>query len=867
MIWLVAFIPWLLCFFTSTASTPILAESTAKVRTFPFQDFGPSGVPKGWRDDTAWADVDKSFGTDHVSEEQQVAKITLNAVRRGRMQMLGPSVPLKGGQVYTIRIRMKAQPTMPVEVGLREQKPPYQTWAIRKTIQAGPEWRVDTFSFEVPSSLPDDRLLISFGQPGILWLDSIQIVEETRAQFAERIRREAPVGNLVPNGSFRLGQYGWTTLAQVDRISQYPLYTGHQYSLEPPRFRVEKKDGQALGVLELTNWRSILLSNLFPVKTGLPFEGKAKVRRRKGSGPVSFKLFSPSWEKAPATSLGVGTEWTELKLSGISPIDLQLRYEISASGGIGGDELDIASISFQQHEAERSVLEFAVTADKEMSAYIVGEALNFKIHSAGLGTETKTVKWTLVDADEHTIRSGEWHVKDGAVPGKFERLTVGWYQLRWRAPWAAIPEGSLNLAVVPPVERVSATESPWGIHVEGGAQGVEKMRLLGARWLRTNNPLWTKWTAVQPEKNSWIFPDHYVDQFIQAGFGIVGSLDRSPRWAARKPEDDRKASDYMGWKADLPKDWSAWEEYVRQMVRRYKSKITYWEVWNEPDIVFLNPPEGLTNAQAYFQLLEHAAPIIKAENPDAQIIASPAYVLRARMDPKGYQADFTESLIKAGGMRFIDIFAIHHYLQPAERLFDHPERYSEKLNAVRKAMVAVGHKPVLWNSEWGIINFTLSSNGADLPSNNGMTGAQAAQELVTWSTAQLAAGMEKLFWYDGQDNFYYHYHVTKNFFDYRQPRPIFVAYAVLTKALDGLTFQSSRKEGSARIISFDAGQEIVEVAYVPPGGKASIKVKPGLAVLDYLGCPVTPDFSGRVKLGDGPVYFLSKKRAAMILGR
>lgn len=858
-------------FVVGLSAGAVLAAASDSVRTYTFQEFGVDGVPDGWKDDTAWADVDVKFGADRVYEEHQVAEITLEAVRRGKFQMLGPAVPLKGGRVYTIRARMRATPNTNVELGLRKPEAPFRTWAGRQTFEVGSEWVTQNYSFEVETYLPNYQWFIGFQTLGTLWVDSIQIVEETKKEFVERSQSEAPAGNLLRNGDFRLGHYGWSTDAIVDRSKHYPIDTSKQYSLEPPSLRAKPNEEGKMGMLELSKWNSRMISDLFPVKIGAPFEAVAKVRRTEGSGQVLFKLFSPAWEDAPATSKTVGEEWTELKISGAVPYDLQLRCELIASGGSEGGELEIAEVRVQQRaldDPEKSPPVFGVVADREMSAYVAGEMPELTLMASGLGDQSEVVNWQLVDPTQQLVREGTWTVSEGSVSKYLEDLAVGWYQLRWQSAWSSNSDsGSLNIAVVPPTDRVEADRSPWGIHVEGGDLGVRKMTLLGSRWLRINNPLWTKWTAVQPEADTWIFPDEYLEKFTKAGIGIVGSLDRTPLWMARNPEDHRIGTDYLGAKADLPKEWGPWEEYVRKMVRRYKDTIKYWEVWNEPDIVFLNPPEGMTNAEAYLQLLEHSTPVIKAENPDAKVIASPAYLLKKRSSPEGYQENFTEQLIELGGMKYIDIFGIHYYLHQGDRLFENPEKYEAKLGMVRDAMKAAGNEPVLWNTEWGVINFMLPSNGVDLPSNNGMTSEQGAQEMVVWSVGQLAAGIEKLFWYDGQDNFYYHFHVTKNFFEYRQPRSIFVAYAVLTKVLDGLIFESRRTEdGGATVVRFQSEGETLDVVYCEPGESVSHRIEEAQVALDYLGRRIETGKDGTIDLAIGPIYAMTPERRDLTLG-
>lgn len=561
-------------------------------------------------------------------------------------------------------------------------------------------------------------------------------------------------------------------------------------------------------MLALGDWNALLLSDLVDVTPGRPVHILARVRRTRGAGTGTLKFFSPSWPQAPSRGFVVGTKWTDIELSGTPPLEagIQVRTELGVSGE---GELEIAHLLLTHDPARAraaTLPAFGAEPDRALTLYEAGETPSLALrHVRGAG---RTVSWQLVDTHGSTVRDGTWTLSETASAHRFSDLPVGWYQARWQAPWAgAARSGSVNIAIVPPARRLAGDNSRFGIHVEGSEIGVRKMRLLGAHWLRTNKPLWTKWTAVQPERDVWVYPDHFIELFTGAGLGIVFNLDRTPRWAARNPGNYNPATDYMDFKADLPADLDAWDEYVRRMVARYKDRIRYWEVWNEPDIPFLRPPAGMTNAEAYYQLVSRAAPIIRGLDPDGQVMMSPAYYLKKRSNPEGYQPDFTERFIELGGMKFVDIYAIHFYLVADQRIFDRPAAYAP-LDKVRAAMAGTGRPPALWNSEWGIINFTLPTIPVHLPSSNGMSPDQAARELVAWSAGQLAAGIEKLFWYDGYDNFYYHFQVTQNLFDQRQPRPAAVAYAVLTSQLDGLDFRSEEgTSGNAgRLLVFGDGK-------------------------------------------------------------
>lgn len=845
----------------ATALLPSLTRAS-QIREFPLTDILPNGIARDWRDDSGWADVRVEFRAGQVFEEMKAQRVTLTHIARGRAQLAGPEISLKKGYVYTasIRARSLSGEAAPVEIAIRETRAPFKHFALRRTVQVPGAWQTLSTFFEADADAENYRFYIAFPQPCDVEIERLSLREEIRAEFDARTASTATPPFAHANPSFALGTQGWITYGVVDRNKDYPLRTADQYSLEPPSL-VTRTDaeGRTIGVLGLGNSNSLLLSSLADINPGRPVRVVARLRRTTGGGTVNLKLFSPNWSSAPGKNFAVGTEWTDCVFAGTPPFEegLQVRVELTAAGE---GALEIARLEITQQpagsdSAVQTVPVFAAEPDRSMTLYETGETPRFVLrHVLGTG---RSVNWRLVDINDRTVRNGTWALSDSAAFHDLAGLPVGWYQLKWNADWAATqPEGVVNIGIVPPATRTAGDASPFGIHIEGSEVGVRKMKLLGAHWIRTNNPLWTKWTAVQPERDVWVYPDAYVDRFVNAGLGIIFSLDRTPRWAARNPDNYRPGTDYMDFKADLPADLDAWTEYVRRMVTRYRDRIHYWEIWNEPDIPFLRPPAGMTNAEAYYQLAATAAPVIRELAPEAKIMMSPAYYLKKRNDPAGYQPDFTERFIEMGGMKFIDIYAIHFYLLAGQRTFDHPEYYREKFARIRSSMTEAGRKPEIWNSEWGIINFTVPAHPVSLPSTNGMTSDQASRELVIWSAGQLAAGIEKLFWFDGLDNFYYNFHVTRNLFEHREPKPAAVAYAVLTQALDNLRFLSEEPapENSGRILVFGNEAREVRVVYAHAGKSFTLTPPAGTVVTDYLGQPVALAADGTITVDEAPLY-------------
>ncbi len=819
---------------------------------------GSGKIHEGWSDDSDWANAKASYSEFHLTEERTCQQIDVldPGSNRAQMRLLAP-LSVKKGKYYTLVLSVRSESPLSAGAGLSKSSPPFTSY-LKGDFIAGGEWSELKFSAKAELDDPAARLTLRFPQKGRLWLRRLAVLESDSPP-PPPAASELKAGELIPNGDFSLGVFGWSSFGETERSSSNLKETLMRRSIAPPRIEASSADGQRALALELPqDVSSALVSGFIDVVPGGPFTLKAKLRCVEGERAISLKLFGMDWN-GPRVEGKAGADWKELSVSGVFPPKgfLQVRPEIVAAGG-GAGTLLIASVSLEQKAAVPGAAarrEFGVLPSKGMPLYEKGEAVEFDLLSSN--AEGMTVRWRIVDSLGSDLGSGAWTLSSSREKFRLEALPAGWRQLRWEAPWADVMKsGSLSFGVVPEARRVAGSSSHFGIHVEGSALGVEKMRLLGVHWLRAQNPLFTKWTAVQPRKDVFLFPDEYVDRFLDAGFEILGNFDRTPKWAARNPGNENPWTDFMDYKADLPNDWDAWQAYVKTMASRYKGKIKYWEVWNEPDIPFLNPPEGMSRAEAYNLLLRKTVPVLKEANPDAVVVGGPAYFLHKRSDSKGYQEDFMERLVEGGGFRLLDVFGFHHYPREMKAL-DESELPAKRLAWIRSEMAKEGKKPEIWNTEWGFMKFTDSANGTLIPDKR-LGIDEAAAEFVRWSAGQLALGVEKLFWYDGQDNFYYHWHCTKNFFDYREPRPAAVACAILTKTLDGLDFKRESRSENGRMLLFAAkdGEERALVAWAKEGRTLEFKLPQGSVAFDYLGRSL-PVKEGAVEIR-GPSYVVFK---------
>jgi hypothetical protein len=222
-----------------------------------------------------------------------------------------------------------------------------------------------------------------------------------------------------------------------------------------------------------------------------------------------------------------------------------------------------------------------------------------------------------------------------------------------------------------------SAESPYGIcaHVsrhgdhELAEQEFALMRRAGIRWARTD----FDWTTVQPRQGVWDFAmiDATVNKAEQAGIEILPILAYDVAWA-------RPAYKHL----------DAWLDYVRKTVSRYKDRLRYWEVWNEPDLEqFWHETPDPAN---YTLLLKATYEEIKRIDPELQVVLGGL---------SGIPYEYIEGIYKAQGAAYFDVMAVHPYRYP-----ETPEARSltDDLATLRELMRKSGdqNKPV-WITEIG----------------------------------------------------------------------------------------------------------------------------------------------------------------------
>lgn len=279
---------------------------------------------------------------------------------------------------------------------------------------------------------------------------------------------------------------------------------------------------------------------------------------------------------------------------------------------------------------------------------------------------------------------------------------------RLRLPLAcalALAIGALSACapapVTPTTSAPAATCSSVGLGIAGGAPlswlsqtdldaELAAMKNAGTTWLRFD----MDWSAIEPTKGqqNWSAPDRIVERAKLQGLSLVAIVTYTPTWARIAG-----ATDSHGY----PSDTAAFAKFAQQAAQRYSSKISTWEIWNEPNLTQFFQPKP--NAQIYTSMLKAASTSIKAVQPSAKILnggLAPAVDNGSDISPVTY----IKSLYAAGAKSSFDVFSVHPYSWPALPSDASTSSWNTfyRIRLMRETMVQYGDSgKKVWATEFG----------------------------------------------------------------------------------------------------------------------------------------------------------------------
>lgn len=228
----------------------------------------------------------------------------------------------------------------------------------------------------------------------------------------------------------------------------------------------------------------------------------------------------------------------------------------------------------------------------------------------------------------------------------------------------------------------------FGQHVAGIAQAPPT----GAKL--TSIRLWdagTRWDQIETARDvyNWGTLDAAVDN-AQAGGAtdILYVLGSTPQWAAR---DQQLPGLYGPGSISLPRKSEDYIDFARKVAKRYKGKITAYQIWNEANTRSFY--EGDWTALA--KLTRRTYDAIKLIDPTVQVAAASSTVIPGRsFQTESFFLRYAKALHEAGDP--IDAMSVHLYPVDTSK---GPDARARAIRAAQRVLNKVGIDRPLWDTE------------------------------------------------------------------------------------------------------------------------------------------------------------------------
>ena len=194
--------------------------------------------------------------------------------------------------------------------------------------------------------------------------------------------------------------------------------------------------------------------------------------------------------------------------------------------------------------------------------------------------------------------------------------------------------------------RLTDEVEPWKIK-----RTLEMVREMGAPWVVEYFP----WAYIQPKPDVWKWKhsDEVIAHANRQGLTVIARLGYVPEWA-RPPETTPLFLD--------EEHFADFGRFAAEFVTHYAGQVDYVIIWNEPNLA-LEWGYAAVDPVKYTAMLKVVYPMIKAANPDVQVLAG---ALAPTLAPPGSEwgmndLDFLQAMYDAGAADYFDILAVHAY--------------------------------------------------------------------------------------------------------------------------------------------------------------------------------------------------------------
>jgi hypothetical protein len=324
---------------------------------------------------------------------------------------------------------------------------------------------------------------------------------------------------------------------------------------------------------------------------------------------------------------------------------------------------------------------------------------------------------------------------------------------------------------------------------------------LGFKWARVGYDMSAlQWAYVEREKGVLAVDprtDAAITEAVEHGIQIVLVLDKGNWLHAPKPRVPQRNRELVETYYNMapwpdpdvsPEYFEAWLNYVRYMVRHFKDRVRYFEIWNEW-------PIGLETTDAYCRLAEPTARVIREEYPQARVVLNSTSGL--------YSSDIEFIVTCVGRMKgLFNVVGFHPYYNNDPREI---RKYGEQIATLKEGLAKAGFDGELMATEWSWFACYPPADRDD----RHFTEVQKAKIAARFMTTNVALGIPA-FWNEtfqtqmtSRDVSLLRNTFSADPINPTQPQPIYYALRTLSTALEDVK--------PARIdVKFTPGHEDLE---------------------------------------------------------
>ncbi|MCB0897399.1 MAG: hypothetical protein H6526_02080 [Actinobacteria bacterium] len=256
----------------------------------------------------------------------------------------------------------------------------------------------------------------------------------------------------------------------------------------------------------------------------------------------------------------------------------------------------------------------------------------------------------------------------------------------------AVPVAVGLLALPTAASAKTVSPEQFGLHVQALGGGVAPQISVSAVRLWDSG---VRWDQIETKKGAydWAALDRAVGAAERAGATeILYVLGSTPKWAASRFSS---VDLYGPGTASLPKKSSYYLKYAKAVAKRYKGRITSYQIWNEANTRSFYNGGKYDGWIKLAKLTKDASKAIRKIDKRADIVAASSTVIPT---PKFQTESFFFRYLREIKRQKAKVDAISVHLYPVNPK-QGPDSRVASIAAVRKVMRKVGLNKPLWDTE------------------------------------------------------------------------------------------------------------------------------------------------------------------------